>query len=400
MTDFYVDNAAGSDANSGSSEGSAQHNGTAATRSTNVYTLDGSPDLSGITDGEDTIAIVGETSGQGVIGDTIFLITAHDDGADTVTVSPTPTGGTSGLTWAIGGGFATFNKVVNNAALAGDDVYVKGGTIYTEASITTALAGSSTAPIRFFGYTSVITDNGQVVFTPATGTGFTHSLTGAANLIFNNMRWDNCSNTGFNGGNSDNIHFHNCGWNGNSGRGVFGDNTYMFARCESVDNTSQGTDVDANAQFHGCINGNNGIGYWTLGGGTYYRCVGYGADSTQRILQDTSAGVNILGCTFDSQQQARGLQVDDHCTIVDTILYDSDTWGVEFFSTAQPIGLTFFNHNLVYGNTTGVYEITNRWIGQRDVAQPPGFTDEAGEDYTLADTSAAVDVGMTPGNLP
>ena len=81
---FYVDGTSGSDNNSGSTTGTPL-TGTAATRSAAVYTLDGTPDLSGVTVNEDTIRINGETSGNGSTGD-IFTITAVDDGADTVTV--------------------------------------------------------------------------------------------------------------------------------------------------------------------------------------------------------------------------------------------------------------------------------------------------------------------------
>src|SRR5210317_2245162 len=95
---YYVDTG-GADTNSGTSAGTSPiANGTAATRSTNVYTLDGSPDLSGVTPNVDAIHIVGETSGRGFDG-TLFEITAVDDTGKTVTVDPTPTGGTSGLTW-------------------------------------------------------------------------------------------------------------------------------------------------------------------------------------------------------------------------------------------------------------------------------------------------------------
>ena len=61
---LYTYNTTGADTNSGSSEGSAKANGTAATRAAAVYTLDGSPDLSGVVDNQDTIHIVGETSGR------------------------------------------------------------------------------------------------------------------------------------------------------------------------------------------------------------------------------------------------------------------------------------------------------------------------------------------------
>ena len=105
MATWYIDNVSGADSNAGTSEGAAIASGTAATRSGAVYTLDGSPDLSGVSPNIDAIRITGETSGNGYSTER-FTITAVDNGAKTVTVSPTPTGGTSGLTWVIGGAFA------------------------------------------------------------------------------------------------------------------------------------------------------------------------------------------------------------------------------------------------------------------------------------------------------
>ena len=64
---------------------------------------------------------------------------------------PTPTGGTSGLTWAIGGGLATIQQAMDDVD-AGDTIYVEAGT-YTE-TVDIKTAGNSSAPIKVWPYTT------------------------------------------------------------------------------------------------------------------------------------------------------------------------------------------------------------------------------------------------------
>lgn len=76
--------------------------GTSASYAAAVVTLDGTPDLSGVVDtGAHVLYLVTST------GVRFFKITAVDNGADTVTVTPSPAGTASGLSWAIGGVRAT-----------------------------------------------------------------------------------------------------------------------------------------------------------------------------------------------------------------------------------------------------------------------------------------------------
>ena len=72
--------------------------GTAASFATDVITLDGSPSLADVAvDGSHVIYLLTST------GVRYFKITAKDDSAKTVTVTPNPAGTDTGLTWAIGG---------------------------------------------------------------------------------------------------------------------------------------------------------------------------------------------------------------------------------------------------------------------------------------------------------
>jgi hypothetical protein len=136
--------------------------GTAASFSGAVVTLDGSPDLSGVaTDGSHVLYLVTST------GSRFFKITAADNGADTVTVTPNPAGTASGLTWAIGGKRASLTStssqfLINNGASLGDAK--AGWTIRFESGHT------ETASARVNCYATGDTTDGPVVIEGASGT--------------------------------------------------------------------------------------------------------------------------------------------------------------------------------------------------------------------------------------
>jgi len=92
-------NAAGASNSAASGAGpSTALTGTAASFSGAVITLDGSPSLADVaTDGSHVIYMVTST------GVRYFKITAKDDSAKTVTVTPNPAGTATGRSWAIGG---------------------------------------------------------------------------------------------------------------------------------------------------------------------------------------------------------------------------------------------------------------------------------------------------------
>lgn len=117
---ILVNSATGSDtAASGAGPGTAL-TGTNASFSAATVTLDGSPDLSGVaTDGSHVLYMVTST------GVRFFTITATDDVADTVTVTPNPAGTSTGRTWAIGGkrasiGSSSSELLFDNAGGSGD----------------------------------------------------------------------------------------------------------------------------------------------------------------------------------------------------------------------------------------------------------------------------------------
>ena len=78
-----------------------QITGTGATSATNVVTMSGA-DLSNVVDNQDFLHVV-SMDGTGNVDNVMYLITAHDDGADTVTVSSnlTSSGAGSNIVWQI-----------------------------------------------------------------------------------------------------------------------------------------------------------------------------------------------------------------------------------------------------------------------------------------------------------
>lgn len=124
MGALYIDTG-GAATNSGSRDAnSAALTGTAATVSASVVTLDGSPDLSGVTTSganQDTIYLNDATNANRKI----FWITAVDNVMKTVTVDVAPTGVVSSA-WAIGGRYAAPAgnglNLIDGALRAGDIV--------------------------------------------------------------------------------------------------------------------------------------------------------------------------------------------------------------------------------------------------------------------------------------
>ena len=139
MGTLYIDTG-GSITNSGCTDQNAANlTGAAATVSGAVVTLDGSPDLSGlITSGatQSSIYLAQATN----TGQKIFWITAFDNTAKTVTVTPSPTGVASSG-WAIGGRFhlgATGSSVAANiqrVTRAGDTIIINNSPAQQSTSI-------------------------------------------------------------------------------------------------------------------------------------------------------------------------------------------------------------------------------------------------------------------------
>ena len=112
---FTFNNASGSDTAASGAGPATALSGTSASYSGSVFTLDGSPDLSGVaTDGSHVIWVQTSTGRQ------FFTINAVNDGADTVTVDDAPAGTTSGLTWGLGGKRKTLDNTQSRLLFTAD----------------------------------------------------------------------------------------------------------------------------------------------------------------------------------------------------------------------------------------------------------------------------------------
>lgn len=402
MTTYYVDGATGSDNNSGSTTGTPL-SGTAATRATATYTLDGSPDLSGVVDNQDTIRIVGETSGRGSTGD-IFLITAHDDVADTVTVSPTPTGGTSGLSWYLGGQWATIQRAADSVE-PGDTVYVKSSVTYTEeVALTTAGGGPGSGEIIWFeGYDTTPGDGalGSVQWAAGTNYCLTETTLTSAYCHFQYFTFKDASSH-LVSCSAQFLSFFHCVFKDGASRGMYSiANHNKVYKCV-FDNLGNQAIFFAGSFNHAianrAVNCSGGVSSTGLSNHVY-----------RNLIECSFVGVSITGdrlyCianTIHAGTTAIDTTNDDAYAIMDNIIYEPVTGisgnGVDIYH--------FTVNNLIYNPSTAAYGGTtydtanNVWTGTDDVYADPKFVDATNDDYTLDATSPAIDAGLVPPDWP
>jgi hypothetical protein len=166
MGTLYIDTG-GSATNSGSSDqNAAELSGSAATVAGSVVSLDGSPDLSGLsTSGANQAAIhINDATNS---NRKIFWISAVDNTAKTVTVDVAPTGIVSSA-WAIGGRHVLTPAAIEGALRAGDTAIfnnspaTRTGTFWTFRAAGTTAAGWA----KLKGKASSYNSRGQEIVWP------------------------------------------------------------------------------------------------------------------------------------------------------------------------------------------------------------------------------------------
>lgn len=393
--DFYVDAAAGSDDNGGTSAGSAKVGGAAgATDGTATVDLSSNtPDLSAVVVG-DCIRINGEANGRRSTD--LFEITAVDDSLDTVNVTPTP-GTASGLTWAIGGAFATINRFMDTTLDgAGDKCWVKGGTDYTE-TVNIDVAAAIDDPCVIEGYTTATGDGGRFTINGGgtRGNGVTTVITSGIYYVFKNMRATNHTGSGASGS-WDDIVFKNCKFDNNGGSGVVCGDRCRFEECEFSDHDNHGCATNLSAVILGCRayrNAGDGIRVRT---GVVFGCVCYsngvyGINFTGLGLGHYIAINNTID--GDSKDSTRGIYIEPLfagvSAVVNNIIHDCET-GIE-----SPLGdgeMLISRNNLLNANTDNYAGGAATYAGE--VLDAPGFVDEASQNYQLSGTSPAIGAGF------
>ena len=155
MATFYIDTG-GNASNSGTSDNnSPDFSGSAASVAGSVVTLDGSPDLSGVSTSGPTQAAIHITDATNS-NQKIFKITTVDNVLKTVTVSVAPTGVTSSA-WRIGGRHVLTRASIEGTTGPGDTVIFNNSPAAAAAVIWTfRTAGDSvTGPVTIKGKTGV-----------------------------------------------------------------------------------------------------------------------------------------------------------------------------------------------------------------------------------------------------
>jgi hypothetical protein len=262
-------------------------------------TLDGSPDLSGVaTDGSHVLWLLTSTGLQ------YFAITAKDDTADTVTVTPNPAGTTTGRTWAIGGKRATIDSTTSRNLFT--TAIASGWTVSLESnfSVSSAIALRATVGDFAIGPVRVRGDSASThrVITQTANAGI---FTGGTGMwIFSNLKFANSNATKTSAIALTPTGQHvaiNC---------IFGDGTntlldgvlasgnpsLLLIDCQFVSCTSHGISWLGTGPLHAranLINGNGGAGITSTGTGRH-------ALRTNIIHGNTGDGFNRSGAASAS----------------------------------------------------------------------------------------------------
>lgn len=403
VTNWYVDGSAGSDNNGGSSEGSAIVSGSSgSTNGTATVDLSGdTPDLSGVSVG-DSIRINGESGG--INSTDIFEITAVDDGLDTVNVTPTP-GTASGLTWAIGGAFATIQRALNVVEPGDGTVWVKASATYNEA-LTTSTAGTAANPIVIEGYTSSTGDGGIATNDGTTGSlanGWT-PISGTNHYVWKNFCFTNFTATAFGSTSGDYVKLYRVRGSSSS-TGIAIDQHGIMLAC--------------------CGDGNSGDGLWIGDFGSFVNCIAY---NNAVNGMEATAGIVVVGCllynntgdavswtgsnaygVFDgntivaaSASANTGLSINPASNTNKIICINNTVSG---YSGSGGIGIegpSVGDAGLVFNNN--VYDCETNYSGLSDLGggttSDPSFVNAGSNDYTPSGASPLIAAGMDASDAP
>jgi len=306
----------------------------------------------------------------------------------------------AGTSEGAGNAWLTIDKGMNTVS-DGDTVYIKASATYTE--LVTIDNGAKVDEVTaFIGYTTVITDNGQITIdgSGSNNYGITTALTVPIYYHFANIIVQNSTGTGFNIGTSaDNTSFFNCVSESNS-NGFIGDNNMSYLQCTASNNTTDGFQGDNYQSHNSCQAFANGANNFLLATGAIVDSLAYGLTGTGdiNIFGDSGNGVMVAGCTVDGENVTgvNGIELEGiNSIIVNNIIYDCDQ-GVEMTATRGRVPLA--GYNLLNSNTSD-YGGNVIPIPGTDVSGAPQFEDEANDDYSLADGSPAIDAGTDASDI-
>lgn len=409
---YYVSKDDGASGNSGSSEGSPKASGTGAATDGVTGTIDltaDSPDLSTVVVG-DTIRLDSRT--DGIRSTDIFEVTAVDDGADTVTVTPIPGTITSGVTWSIGGSFDTIQRAAD-VAEAGDTLNIKKATTEYEEHVN-VLSGGFGNPtdgvVLLQGYETTVGDFGLPEWRSPTATGSCIEFpSGQVYWAIQNF-WmkghaSATQGSGVRSPTGDWITCINLRCSGHGWYGIDLDNDCVCVQCYCHDNglgevdNIGGIKMGERAQCDFCLCVDNHWAGIRMENGicTFCLCLG----NTDFGIEFTLTGVcQVFNCTVAGRNKTTdvGIQFPDNMggrspIVMNVILYECGTGIVGPSATSGAIvaeGVTAFGNTVNY---------TDFEVAVNEVLADPIFVDPGSDDYSLRDSSPSVD-GVNIDTLP
>ncbi len=292
--------------------------------------------------------------------------------------------------------WATIDKAMNTV-VAGDTVYAKADSNYTETA-TIDTVGTVSATITFEGYTSTPGDGGRATINAESTRAYCldDALAGvAAFYVFKNFIFKGATTSNVELSVQDVI-FKSCDFRSASGDGCACGSRTVFENCLFDSNGAAGVDGDGAVYVIGCRFSNNTTeGIETSAATFIFDCtfLGNGADAIE-CLGGNGTFVVVLRCTIDGTGKVTNTGIDlgssfwSRALIANNIIYDC-TEGIDGASQG-----TFFNsrNNLLNNNTTD-YPSSRFQTFEGEVTAAPQFEDEAGGDYSLGSSSPALDVG-------
>lgn len=305
-----------------------------------------------------------------------------------------------GLAEGAGNAWATLQKAADTVTVAGDTIYVKNSAAYNE-QLLLRFRGDATNRILWEGYSSTPGDGGKVIVDGQSTRAYcveTNISFDQLWFVFKNFIFRNATSHGINLGAKWATVFHNCEFLNNGGTGCATNRQSLYLDCVSANNGDDGFSIAVDGYAVGCIAYNNvGTQISLSSDCVAYKCLAYGIAGS-----DIEAGIRaqiILACTSDGENVANsvGLFINNVAGLIgDCIAYDCQK-GIKLSPSSWP--LVYAGYNLLNSNVLN-YDSTSQHAGvyfQNDVYGAPGFNDEASGDYTLSDTSAALNAGIKPG---
>lgn len=293
------------------------------------------------------------------------------------------------------GPWKTGEMAMNNVA-AGDIVYMRSTSDYPELMYVDT-AGTITAPIRFRGYTTVITDRDKATIDGGSSRGNCIGASlGAVGIyyVFENLILQDATGNGF-GVSSHNILFRNCEFNGNGSDGLAAGDGVHCESCIFSGNGTKGADAGIDCGFYGCTFLSNGVDGAEITSGEFIDCLFYNTGSRAiEFIGTNGAACTVYGCTIDGNAKSTQLGIRFPFSfwhwpvVINTIIYDC-VLGIGGYGSG---GRFISRNNLLNNNTTDYDAGFETTLGL--VTSAPGFTDESSQDYTLGDGSPAIDAGF------